>query len=418
VDRRHRGVASDPAGAALSSRRLVALDLGSAKVCCAVAEDDGPRLRILGVGEAPSAGVHKGVITDPDAAALAISKSLDAAERASGVEIDSALLSLSGRHIESRASQAVVSVNSRGGVVGSSDLNRVLEASRTVSSLEGQEVVHLIPRQYQVDTRSGLRDPRGEQGSRLAADVELVLASSAHLAALVDCAHAAGLRIDDVVVQPLASAEGVLRDQELEVGVAVIDVGAGTTNIAIFRDGTICRVLVIPVGGQNVTTDLATGLRCDQDEAETLKCRHGQCDPAQVLPEEMVTLVGRSHVGAEEIPRRWLAEIIEPRAREMARLVGQALEEDGQGLARLVVTGGGFRLRGFAAAVHQILEMPVRLAVPEGLAGLSDQLGMPEHAAAAGLLRWGQRSGSRGGRGNMRSTRSAGRLNRWLHELF
>jgi len=402
----------------LSSRRLVALDLGSAKICCAVAEDEGSKLRVVGVGEAPSAGVRKGVITDPDAATHAISQALDAAERSSGVEIDSALMTIGGRHIQSQPSAAVVSVTSRGGVVGSSDLNRVLDGARSMPGLEGQEVIHLIPREYRVDGQSGLRDPRGSQGARLSVDVELVLASSAHLAALVNCVHAAGLRIDDVVVQPLASAEGVLRDEELGYGVAVVDVGAGTTNIAIFQGGTIRRVRVLPIGGQNVTNDLATGLRCDQDEAETLKCRHGHCDPAQVLPEEMVTLVGSSHVGVEEVPRRWVAEIIEPRAREMARLVGQALDEEGLSLSKLVVTGGGFRLRGFAAAVHQILEMPVRLAVPEGLSGLADQLGMPEHAAVAGLLRWGQRSGARRDGSNLRTTRSAGRLNRWLHELF
>ncbi len=394
------------------------VDLGSAKVCCAVAEDDGDVLRVLGVGEAPSSGVRKGAITDPDAATQSISKSLDAAERASGVEIDSALLTLSGRHISSRSSQAVVSVTSRGGTVGSSDLNRVLQASRAVPGLEGEEVIHLIPRQYQVDERAGLRDPRGVQGSRLSVEAELVLASSAHLAALVDCAHSAGLRIDDVVVQPLASAEGVLRDSELASGVAVVDVGAGTTNVAIFWGGTIRRVEVLPVGGQNVTNDLATGLHCDQEEAEVLKCRHGHCDPEQVLIDEMVTVVGRSHVGAEEVPRRWLAQIVEPRAREMAQMIGQALEEESEGLPKLVLTGGGARLRGFAACVHEILEMPVRLAVPEGLGGLADQLGLPEHAAAVGLLRWGQRSSSRGGHGNVRNTRSAGRLNRWLHELF
>lgn len=402
----------------MSSRRLVALDLGSATICCAVAEDEGSKLRVVGVGEAPSAGVRKGVITDPDAATHAISQALDAAERSSGVEIDSALMTIGGRHIQSQPSAAVVSVTSRGGVVGSSDLNRVLDGARSMPGLEGQEVIHLIPREYRVDGQSGLRDPRGSQGARLSVDVELVLASSAHLAALVNCVHAAGLRVDDVVVQPLASAEGVLRDEELEYGVAVVDVGAGTTNIAIFQGGTIRRVRVLPIGGQNVTNDLATGLRCDQDEAETLKCRHGHCDPAQVLPEEMVTLVGSSHVGVEEVPRRWVAEIIEPRAREMARLVGQALDEEGLSLSKLVVTGGGFRLRGFAAAVHQILEMPVRLAVPEGLSGLADQLGMPEHAAVAGLLRWGQRSGARRDGSNLRTTRSAGRLNRWLHELF
>ncbi|MGH7698419.1 MAG: cell division protein FtsA [Candidatus Dormibacteria bacterium] len=401
----------------MSGRRLVALDLGSAKVCCAVAEDDGARLRILGVGESRSAGVRKGVVTDPDAATQAISRALDAAERASGVEIESAVLALSGRHIQSRPSQAVVSVSSRGGAVAAADLTRVLESARSNPGNEGQEVVHLIPREYQVDGTRGLRDPRGVPGTRLSVDAELVLASSAHLAALVECAHQAGLRIDDVVVQPLASAEGVLRDRELEQGVALVDIGAGTADLAIFRAGTIRSVRVLPVGGGNVTQDLATGLRCDLEEAEALKRRHGHSDPSQVLPEEMVTVVGSSHVGAEEVPRRWLAEIIEPRAREMARMIGRALEEEGPGLPKLVLTGGGVKLRGFAGAVHQILEMPVRVAVPEGLSGLADQLGMPEHAGAAGLLRWGQRSGQGRAR-NLQNTRSAGRLNRWLHELF
>ncbi len=402
----------------MSNRRLVAVDLGTSKVCCAVAEDDGPRLRVLGVGEAQTAGVRKGVVQDPDAATEAISRALDAAERASGVEIESALLTLSGRHIHSRPSQAVVSVNSRGGAVGASELNRVLEAARSAPSEDGREVVHLIPREYQVDGTRGLRDPRGIPGGRLSVDAELVLASSAHLAALVGCAHQAGLRVDDVVVQPLASAEGVLRDRELEQGVALVDIGAGTSDLAIFRSGSISSVRVLPVGGQNVTSDLATGLRCDQEEAEVLKRRHGHSDPSQVLSEEMVTVVGSTHVGAEEVPRRWLAEIIEPRVREMARLLGQAMEEDGQGLSRLVLTGGAVKLRGFAAAVHQILEMPVRVAVPEGLVGLADQLGMPEHAGTAGLLRWGQRSGEWRQRSNLRTTRGAARLNRWLHELF
>jgi cell division protein FtsA len=210
----------------------------------------------------------------------------------------------------------------------------------------------------------------------------------------------------------------VVRDRELEDSVAVVDVGGGTTNIALFRSGTIQRVVVLPVGGQNVTNDLAVGLHCDQEEAENVKCRHGHCDPGQVLPEEIVTVVGMAGVGADEVPRRWLAEVIEPRAREMARLIGQVLDQEEGGINRVVLTGGGARLLGFAAAVHHILEMPVRVAVPEGLSGLSEQLGMPEHAAAAGLLRWGQRATTGRERNNQRTARSTGRINRWLHELF
>ena len=396
---------------------MVAVDLGTSTVRCAVADDDGSRLRVLGVGEAPSAGVRKSVVVDPDAATASISRALDLAERAAGVEIESTLMTLGGRHLVSQSRQAVVSVASRSGAVGTGDLNRVLEAAREAPDLDGTEVVHLIPRSYAVDQMAELRDPRGVAGSRLGVDAELVLASTAHLEALVECAHAAGLRVDDVVAQPLASAEGVVRDRELEGSVAVVDVGGGTTDIAIFRAGTIKRVLVLPVGGQNVTKDLATGLHCDLEEAESVKRRHGHCDPGQIRPEEMVTVVGMGGVGADEVPRRWLAEVIEPRAREMARLIGQVLDQE-DGVSRVVLTGGCARLQGFAAAVHQILEMPVRVAVPEGLFGLADQLGMPEHAATAGLLRWGQRSTPGRDHSNQRTTRSTGRLNRWLHELF
>ncbi len=401
----------------MSGRRLVGLDLGTHRVRCAIADDDGGRIKVLGVGEVDSRGVRKGVIADPDAAAAAIGRALDAAERAAGVEVEAALLSLGGRHVRSQASQAVVSVASRSGAVSGSDLNRVLEAARELPGTEGTEVVHLIPRWYGVDSKQYLRDPRGVEGGRLSVDAELVLASVAHLEALVECAHTAGLRVDDVVVQPLASAEGVVRDRELETSVAVVDVGAGTTDVAVFRQGTLERVVVLPIGGQNVTGDLAVGLHCGPAEAEAIKCRHGHCDPARVLVEELVRVVGTSGVGSDEVPRRLLAEIIEPRAREMARLIGEALEGP-HPPAKVVLTGGGCRLQGFPEAIHQFLEMPVRVAVPEGLSGLADQLGMPEHATTAGLLRWGQRSSARHDHGSPRAERSGGRLNRWLHELF
>lgn len=393
------------------------MDLGTQRVRCAIAEDDGARVRVLGVGEADAKGMRKGVIVDPEAATESISRALDAAERAAGVEVESALLSLGGAHVRSQASRAVVSVASRSGAVGGSDLTRVLVAARELQDSDGTEVVHLIPRWYSVDDRQGLRDPRGVEGRRLAVDSELVLASVAHLEALVSCAHAAGLRVDDVVVQPLAAAEGVVRDSELETSVAVVDVGAGTTDVAVFRNGTLERLCVLPLGGAHVTGDLAAGLHCDQQEAELLKRRHGHCDPAKILPDELVTVVGISGVGKDEVPRRLLAEIIEPRAREMARLIGEAIE-DRAPTAKVVLTGGCSRLQGFPVAVHQYLEMPVRVAVPEGLSGLADQLGMPEHATAAGLLRWAQRSSSRREPSSPRAERSGGRLNRWLHELF
>ncbi|HVA22178.1 MAG TPA: cell division protein FtsA [Candidatus Micrarchaeia archaeon] len=403
----------------MSPRHVVGLDLGSQTVRCAVAEAAPGRIRVLGVGEAPSAGVARGMVVDPASASEAIAAAVAAAERVSGVEIDQVVVGLGGAHLRSEARRATVRVLARDGRVGPGDVRRALDQARTGAAGDGRESLHLIPHAYTLDGGAPLPDPVGQAGERLDLAATLVTAAVPATTALVDAVHAAGLAVEDVVAGGLAAAEGVLRDVELERGVAVVDCGAATTTVVVLAGGAVVHLAVLPVGGQHVSQDLAVGLRCDRDQAESLKCRHGTADTLAAAGNELVTLTGPGVLGPHEVPRRQLSEIIEPRVREIARLVGAELERSASGaVARLVLSGGGSCLSGLPMVVHRLLEAPVRVAVPEGLAGLEAQLGHPGHAALAGLLHWGSRQDQRRERQNRRSTGSAGRLNRWLHDLF
>ncbi len=400
---------------------MVALDVGSTTIRCAVGESEGGRLRVLGVGTAPSFGLRKGVVVDQEALVPAIMAAVEGAERTSGVLVDTVVLGISGAHVAAFVQEAVVSVGGRDGRVTTADVNRVLDAARAVPLPAGEELVHLIPRGYLVDGGSPLRDPVGVPGSRLEVAAHLVTAGSGPISSLVAAAHAAGLQIEDVVVGALAAAEGVIRDVELDRAVAVADIGGGTTDIAVFAGSAICHTAVLPVGGQHVSVDLAAGLHCELAEAEQLKVRYGHCDPAALRADEVVTVHGAAGAGPREVTRRQLVDIIEPRAHELARLIGHELTRAAAvagPLERLILTGGTVCLEGFPQAVHRILEVPVRVAVPEGLHGLADQLALPGDATAAGLLRWGARSEARRERSNTRAAGTAGRLNRWLHDLF
>ncbi len=403
----------------MSPRHLVGLDLGSQTVRCAVGEAAPDRVRVLGLGEAPAAGVARGVVVDPAKASEAITQAVEAAERVSGVEIDQVVVGLGGAHVLCETRTAQVRILGRDGRVGPGDVHRALDQARGAPTAADREALHLIPRAYTLDGAAPVADPLGRTGLRLDLDARLVTAATRSTSALVDAVHAAGLAVEDVVALGLASAEGVLRDVELERGVAVIDCGATTTTVVVLASGAVVHTAALPVGGLHVTQDLAVGLRCERDEAEQLKCRYGTADPLAAAGNELVTVAGPGVIGPHEVARRELAAIIEPRAREIARLVAAELERADAGpLARIVLTGGACCLAGFPMVVHRLLELPVRVALPEGLGGLEAQLGQPRHAAVAGLLRWGSRQDLRRARHNRRSARPTGRLNRWFHDRF
>ena len=414
------------------ARRLTALDLGTTKVCCAIADLDAGSLRVLGVGEAHSRGVRKGAVVDIDRAAEAVAEAVDAAERMCGLAVDSAVVGLAGGHIASQNSRGVVAVGAGHREVRGADVGRAIEAARAVSIPSDREIVHVVPRHFTVDGQDGVHDAVGMHGTRLEVEAHIITGASTAIQNVVKVMHQAGVDVDDLVLQALASAEAVVSEEELERGAVVADIGGGTIDVAVFIGGSAVHTAVIPVGGQHVTGDLAVGLRSDLETAEAVKRQYGHCLQLTVPADATVTLTPMGYEEAVAVPQRYLAEVIGPRAREMAGLIGAEIERAGvAGLlpGGIVLTGGGARLRGFAEMVQTVTDLPARVAAPLGLEGMQDGVRGPEHATVVGLLRWAARARQRGvqARRERPALALAGggggagvseRFGRWFRELF
>lgn len=408
------------------SRRVFALDLGTTKVCCAVADLDSTGLRVIGVGEAPSRGVRKGAIIDIDRAAEAVAEAVDLAEQMSGVPVDAAVVGLAGASINSQNSRGVVAVGAGHREVRDTDVTRAVEAARAVSVPSDRKILHVLPQQFTIDGQQGVRDALGMAGTRLEVDAHIITGTHTAIQNMVTVVHRAGLDVEDLVLQVLASAEAVVGEDELDRGVVVADIGGGTTDVAVFSRGSIVHTAVIPVGGNHVSSDLAVGLRCDLETAEATKRAYGHCLQLSLPADAEVTLTPMGYEAPVAIPQRFLAEIIGPRAREMAGLIATEVERGGAGAypGGIVLTGGGALLRGFAEVTQQVTDLPARLAAPAGVHGMNDEISGPNHATVVGLLRWGARS--RAGRSaalvgkpQNGSTPTVGdRLGRWLRDLF
>jgi cell division protein FtsA len=409
-------------------RRLAALDLGTTKTCCVVADADSDVLRILGVGEVATRGVRKGAIVDIDRAAESVAEAVDAAERMAGIPVDGAVVGLAGSHIASQNSRGVVAVASGHRDVRAADVTRAIDAARAVSVPNDREIVHVLPRHFVVDGQDSIRDAVGMTGSRLEVETHIVTGATTAIQNVVKVMHEAGLDVHDLVLQVLASAEAVLTEEELERGVVLADIGSGTTDIAVFCGGSVLHTAVIPVGAGHVTGDLAVGLRSDLDTAEVVKRQYGHCLQLTVPADATVTLTPMGYEEAIGVPQRYLAEVIAPRAREMASLIAAEVERSGaQGILAggIVLTGGGALLRGFPEIAQQVTDLPARIAAPAGTEGMDDALHTPAHATVIGLLRWSARRSVRGvtrsnghSNGNGGNGNSGGRLGRWFRELF
>jgi cell division protein FtsA len=408
-------------------RRVFALDLGTTKVCCAAADLETTGRRVLGVGEAISRGVRKGAVVEIDRAAEAVAEAVDMAEQMAGVPIDSIVVGIAGGHITSQNSRGVIAVASGHREVRDQDVHRAIEAARAVSVPSERRIVHVLPQQYTIDGQEGVRDAVGMAGNRLEVDAHIVTGANTAIQNVVKVVHKAGLDVDDMVLQVLASAEAVVSEDEIERGVVVVDIGGGTSDVAVFSRGSIVHTGVIPVGGNHVTSDLAVGLRCDLDTAETVKRSYGHCLQLTLPADAEVTLTPMGYDEPVGIPQRFLAEIIGPRAREMASLIASEVERAGpSGLfpGGVVLTGGGALLRGFAEVVQQETDLPARVAAPQGVHGMNDEIRGPHHATVVGLLRWGARSnrGRRLPRSNGHSSNEdpavGTKFTRWLRELF
>jgi cell division protein FtsA len=371
---------------------LVGIDVGTSKVCALIGEvaRDGS-LTIVGKGVVPASGLKKAVVVNIEQTVRSISGAVDHAERLSGYQIDRAFVGVGGQNVESQNSRGAVAVSSHRREVAQEDIDRALEVARAVSIPSNREVLHVLPRGFIVDGQEGVKDPLGMSAVRLEIETHIVTAAATAVRNLAKCVQAANVKIDELVAASLASAEAVLSDTEKDLGVAVADIGAGTIDLALFLDGSPFKTAVIPVGGNNVTNDVAIGLKTSLQVAEDLKIQYGSCDLSTVAEDEDISVATLGEAAGRTVSRQDVCRIIEARMREMFEMMAAEIRSAGEGMlpAGLVLTGGGSQLAGAAALGREVLNMPVRVAGPEGVGGLTDNIMNPAYATAIGLLYWG-----------------------------
>jgi cell division protein FtsA len=369
---------------------VVGIDVGTTKVCTLIGRiEDEQKLRILGVGIEPSQGIRKGAIVDLAAASQAITRSVEKAEQTSGLEITSALVSLAGAHVSSVNSRGAIAVPF--GVIEEIDILRALDQARAVAIPHDREIIHVIQRGFSVDGQDGIRTPLGMHGYRLEVEAHIITAAAATVENLRQCVGAAGVEVQQFVLNPLASAEVVLTEEERQMGVAVCDIGGGTTDLAIYVDGDVWHTMVLAVGGNHITQDIAHGLRLPIQQAEEVKKQQGHAIRGEIGPEEYFTIRPFGEDRPIEISRQDLVHIIEARVEETFNLILQEIKRSGyDGLlpAGMVLTGGTSALPGITRLAESVLGMRVRTAQPENLTGLIDRLSSPAYSTSVGLLRW------------------------------
>ena len=375
---------------------LVSIDVGTTKVCVLIGEVSRTGgIDVIGIGLAPSDGLRKGVVIDIDRTVQSVASAVEAAERLSGFKVRSAFVGISGNHISSQNSRGMVAVSGHRRDVAREDTLRAIEAARAVSIPNTREILHVIPRGYVVDGQEGVRDPIGMTAVRLEVETHIVTASQSGVQNLTKCVQRAGVEIDELVLAPLATAEAVLTDEDRELGVALLDIGGDTTDLAVFHDGSIAHAATIPMGGKSITSDLGIVLRVTPEVAEGLKLRQGNALPGDVDPDEVVQITSIGEDLAHGVTRRTVAQIIEARLKDIFEAVQQEVAAAGATnrlQAGLVLTGGGSMLNGINRAARDQLGMSARVVGPQNLGGLTDQVSTPPYAAASGLLLWGAKN--------------------------
>lgn len=374
---------------------FVALDVGTTKICTLVAEvkEEGG-LRIVGVGIAPSRGLRKGVVVNVEEATEAIATSISKAEDISGYQIDRAYVGVSGGHISSVNSRGVAAISRGVRGVTLDDMDRAMDAAQAIAIPHNREIIHAIPRGYTVDGQDGVRNPLGLQGHRLEVEAHVVTGAVPPIHNLVKCVRAAGVEIIDLVLAPIAAGEAVLTTAEKEMGVILADIGGGTTDVAIFIDGSVWHTMVLSVGGNHLTNDIAIGLRAPFNVAEEIKVEHGHALPDLIPSEESIEIAAFGNEPRRTISRRRLAQIIEARSEEIFDLVFKEIKRSGyDGLlpAGLVLCGGTAELAGLQEFGSRALDLPTRVGNPQKLEGLVETLESPGYATSVGLLLWALR---------------------------
>jgi cell division protein FtsA len=403
---------------------ITGLDIGTTKIGVVVAQcDESGSFRILGIGTAPAEGMKKGAVVDFEKTVDSIHQALDDAERISGQKIESAYVGISGEHIRSINSRGVVAIGKPGTEIIASDVDRAIEAAKAVTIPADREIIHLLPQVFTIDEQTGIKDPIGFTGARLEVDVHVVTGSVAAVQNILKCIEKCGLQIDELVLEPLASSYAVVSQGEMDLGCVVIDLGGATTDLAVFHEGAVKHTAVISIGGKNVTSDLAIGLRTPLEQAEQLKCQYGSALTSLVDASEMVTVPGVAGRESKEVSRSVLASIIEPRMEEIFSLVARELKK-GRLTETLssgvVLTGGASQLHGSAELAEQIFDLPAKLGAPTRFENISEINPGPAFATGVGLIHYSlfpvrRDIGKSKGRGVGRRIE---KIKRWLNEYF
>ncbi len=374
---------------AAKSNFVVGLDIGTTNITVVVASiaDDG-KIEITGVGSSPSKGLRKGVVINIEATVDSISKAVNQAETMSGVEIRSVYAAISGSHIKGLNSHGIVGIKNR--EVSQNDIDKVIEAAKAVAIPLDREILHVLPQEYIIDEQDGIKEPLGISGVRLEARVHIITGAVASAQNIVKCANRCGLKVQDIVLSPIASSLSVLSPEEQELGVALVDIGGGTTDLTVFQAGSIKHTAVISVGGNHITNDIAAGLRTPLSAAEEIKCRYGTQSASEAQSQdESIDVPSTGGRSSREVSMHVLSEIIEPRVKEMLNMLHREIirsESDQYLTSGVVLTGGGAKLKGLAQLTEETFNLPVRVAYPRGVGGLNDLVNMPEYATAVGLV--------------------------------
>lgn len=369
----------------MKKTRLAAIDVGTTKVCTIMADADEAGIRVLGVGVTPSRGLQKGMVVNLNEARDAIKRSVGLAEQSAGYKLDTATVSITGRHIHSTNNRGVVAISRKEETVRPPDVARVLEVARNVTIPGDRRMLHLLPLAYTVDGQEGVKNPVGMHGFKLEVETHMVTASATSLENLVKCFKGAGVSVDEMIFSPLSSAEATLSTDEMQNGVVLADIGGGTTDIAVYKDGSIIHTSVLPVAGYQISHDISVGLGVSWELAEQIKMKYGSVFPISGDAEEMLTEGGNS------FPYSQLTEIVRSRLEEMIRLVLMEVPtEDYQNLLRggMVFTGGSANLPGLAELGAEVTRLPVRVGMPPAMYGVSEKLNDPAFATAIGLVMW------------------------------
>ena len=403
--------------------RVVGLDIGTSKVAAIVGEvNPEGELEIIGIGSHPSRGLKKGVVINIESTVQSIQRAVEEAELMSGRQIDSVYAGIAGSHIRSINSHGIVAVRDRDREVYPQDVERVIDAAQAMAIPADQKILHILPQEYIIDNQEGIKEPLGMSGVRLEAKVHLVTCAVNAAQNIEKCIERCGLTVNDIILEQLASSYAVLTDDERDLGVCLVDIGGGTTDIAVFTGGAIRHTAVIPIAGDQVTNDIAMALRTPTQYAEDIKMKYACALTQLARADETIKVPGVGDKPMKELSRQALAEVVEPRYDELFTLIQAELRRSGFEelvAAGIVLTGGASKMEGVIDLAEEIFHMPVSLGLPRNVAGLKDIVRNPVYATGVGLLQYGkQREEEIPGRSRLRRSGMFNRVRKWLSENF